>query len=252
MIWDCDVVSQFLFSLNNCGVLIQFVVVVFQLAVDVYLGLLWPFIQLFLALVYTNFWGFCLIYLLMIVGFLVRCVFMYRWIRVHALFSMTKGLSCIRNCLLDYFISGLKVVCLVSVFDCHECLLFCDWVLLFSCRVVPSCHLSHISLAARFSLPPLPLHLPLTVVSVQYHSVVVQVVECPFADCWLVCELLSFYLFKKNFRLTQWSLSCPTLHFLHLYDGCSTGSAHNNNFSRKFGENVHQPVEHEESDQIEE
>ena len=43
-------VNQFLFSLNNCGVLIQFVVVVFQLAAVVYLGLLWPFIQLFLAL----------------------------------------------------------------------------------------------------------------------------------------------------------------------------------------------------------
>ena len=47
-----NMVSQFLFSLNNCGVLIQFVVVVFQLRVVVYLGLLWPFIQLFLALVY--------------------------------------------------------------------------------------------------------------------------------------------------------------------------------------------------------
>ena len=49
-VWDCDMVNQFLFSLNNCGVLIQFVVIVFQLAAVVYRGLLWPFIQLFLAL----------------------------------------------------------------------------------------------------------------------------------------------------------------------------------------------------------
>ena len=62
-------VNQFLFSLNNCGVLIQFVVVVFQLAAVVYLGLLWPFIQLFLALVCTILQGFHLIYLLLIVRF---------------------------------------------------------------------------------------------------------------------------------------------------------------------------------------
>ena len=43
-------VNQFLFSLNNCAVLIQLVVVVFRLAAVVYLGLLWPFIHLFLAL----------------------------------------------------------------------------------------------------------------------------------------------------------------------------------------------------------
>jgi hypothetical protein len=41
----------------------------------------------------------------------------------------------------------------------------------------------------------------------------VRVVECHFVDCWLVFELLSFYHFKRNFHSTQWSLSCPALHF---------------------------------------
>ena len=56
--WIQAIVSRrviFSISLNNCGVLIRFVVVVIQLAAVVHLGLLWPFIQLFLALVYTVF-----------------------------------------------------------------------------------------------------------------------------------------------------------------------------------------------------
>ena len=101
------------------------------------------------------------------------------------------------------------------------------WCLLF---------MSHISLIACIYLSPLPLHLPLTVVSVQHHSVVVRVVECHFADCWLVFELLSFYLFKINLRSTQWSLCCLALHFLHIMMAVHRQSAQQQFFKKVRGE----------------
>ena len=145
-------------------------------------------------------------------------------------------------------IRALKLVCLVSVLDCHDCLLLCDWLLLLFVMLFPAATCLT-SLLLLLSPPSLSLHLQLMLVSLQYHSVV-QVVECHFADCWLVFELLSSYLFK-TFIPPPWSLSCPALSLSRSLWWKFIEWPHNNNVSRNFCENVHQQIDHEKRDQIE-
>ena len=79
-----------------------------------------PSSSCFLPLSTQFLWGFCLIYLLLIVGFLVS-VFMSWWIQVHELFSMTNELSRIRNCLSGLFYQRSEICVFGECVDCHEC-----------------------------------------------------------------------------------------------------------------------------------